>query len=293
MPLAFARANKQVYAEAMDVFTVENDFVLDLNILTAIDFLSATPAAVSTKLHSITLGKAIMSGYVRYELGMFDSSRLRTDLVKRLVYDFNLQTITIEVPDEHNPNAQNNGNNAGAAAGAAAGLAPTWFNLSTFHPRNDYSWALMKELVDVLLESGFESLRLLYNTPIHYDFEAQPEKLLNLYAMSRILYLDDEFEVETQVKRIEQARLAGRRNEFRDRKAVEQHVRRNRAMRQFRLGPGKRKAWESGNVIEMRKIVEARLPGMLASPVKDADGLGETKQLMLMAGPAPQDNLVL
>jgi hypothetical protein len=243
----------------MAIYSAENSFVLDLNILTAIDFLAAIPAPMAGNFSAITLGKSIMSGYVRYELGMFDSSRLRSDLVKRLVYEFNLKSISIEVPDEHNPNAQNGANggpgaNGGVPGGAGnGGAANAWFTLSTFHPRHDYSWSLMRELVDVLLESGFSTLRLLYATPLHHDIQNDPKTLLNLYAISRILYLDDEFEVETQVKRIEMARQAGRRDEFEDKKAVERYVRARRQMRKFEVGKGKVRGSEGSVVLIRRK----------------------------------------
>ena len=255
VPLALTRTNQQIYREAMEIFISENSFVLDLNILTAIDFLAAMPTALAVHFNSMTLGKGIMSGYVRYELGMFDSSRLRSDLVKRLVYDFNLKSISIEVPDEHNPNAQNNGNGAGGTVAGAGNANPnTWFQFPSFHPRHDYSWSLMRELIDVLLESGFQTLRLVYATPFHHDIVNDPKSLLKLYAVSRILYMDDEFEVETQVKRIEMARLAGRRDEFEDKKAVEKYVRSRRSMRKFEVGKASLRPWESGSAVMIRRL---------------------------------------
>jgi hypothetical protein len=280
-PLALSRTNKQIYEEVTAIFIGENDFILDLNILTAIDFLSAMPPSVSKHFTSITLGKTIMSGYVRYELGMFDSSRLRTDLIKRLVYEWNLKTISIEVPDEHNPNVTtiNGANGAVAIGGApAAGVANNWFNLSTFHPRHDYSWSLMRELVDVLIESGFQKLRLVYNTALADT--SDPKKLLNLYAVSRILYLDDEFEVETQVKRIEMARQAGRRDEFASKLEVEKYVRARRQIRQFCVGYGKRRGWENGSVIAIRKA-EA-----VDEKERRKEGLWEVGELLKMPGAA-------
>ena len=287
MPLAFARTNHQVHREATQIFISENSFVLDLNILTAIDFLAAMPTSQAMHFNSITLGKSIMSGYVRYELGMFDSSRLRTDLVKKLVYDFNLKSITIEVPDEHNPAAQANGNGAGGGGGAGAGggNANAWFNLSTFHPRHDYSWSLMRELIDVLLESGFQTLRLLYATPLHHDIVNDPKTLLRLYAVSRILYMDDEFEVETQVKRIEMARLAGRRDEFADKKAVERYVRSRRQMRRFEVGKGQLRPWETGSAVLIRRLG--------AKVEKGEEKMWDVKDLIQLPGAVESANLDL
>jgi hypothetical protein len=273
-PLALSRTNKQIYSEVMAIFIGENAFILDLNILTAIDFLAAMPADLSKHFSSFTLGKAIMSGYVRYELGMFDSSRLRTDLVKRLVYEWNLKSISIEVPDEHNPNATVNGANGNGANGA--GVGNNWFNLSTFQPRNDYSCSLMRELVDTLLESGFETLRLVYANPLPETTTSDPKNLLNLYAVSRILHLDDEFEVETKVKRIEMARLAGRRAEFENKAAVEKHVRARRQTRQFCVGVGKKRSWETGSVVVIRR------PGKGVGGGEE--GLWDVGRLMMMPG---------
>lgn len=272
MPLALCRTNRQIYEEVMKIYVSENDFILAQNILSAIDFLGAMPPALSQHFTSITLGRTIMSGYVRYELGMFDSSRLRADLVKKLVYDWNLNTISIEVPDEHNPNAPTNG----VITNPANGNAGAWFNLSTFHPRHDYSWSLMREIIDVLLESGFETLRLVYSTPLPYAMTSDPKKLLGLYAISRILYLDDEFEVETQVKRIEAARAAGRRTEFENKAAVERHVRARRHVRSFCIGLGKRKHWETGSVVIIKRVKSGRGGGN--------DGLWDVGELMKMPG---------
>ncbi|KIW02609.1 uncharacterized protein PV09_06057 [Verruconis gallopava] len=277
-PMALMRTHRQIYEEAMAIYIGHNDFILDLNILTAIDFLAAMPQKISQHFTNITLGKSIMSGYVRYELGMFDSSRLRTDLVKRLVYDWNLKTISIEVPDEHNPNPFTIGiNNQGHHGANGVAPAGVFFNLSTFHPRHDYSWSLMRELVDVLLESGFDNLRLIYNTPLppHLNVDSDPKKLLNLYALARILYLDDEYEVETQIKRIEAARAAGRRNEFPNKMAVERFVRERRTIRKFAVGVGLKKDWEEGSVIVIRR------PG---TTEKDKEKTYDIGDLMAMPG---------
>ncbi|KAE9978124.1 hypothetical protein EG328_001661 [Venturia inaequalis] len=220
MSVAILRTTKKIYEEALSIMFSENYFVLDLNMITAIDWLGSLPTArLSNFVTEIGLSKAIMTGYLRLELGLFDSSKLRQDFIRKLVYELNIKTINIEVPDQYKPDPR-----AAAAAAANPGGNP----LLAFRSRSDYSWSFTKELLDVLLDRGFTTLRLNYASP---HPSKDPHDLVKLYALARVLYKDDEFDVETAVKRTEMAREAGRRPEFADRAAVERYVRYNRRMR--------------------------------------------------------------
>lgn len=242
LSITILRTTKQIYEEALRIMFTENYFILDLNMITAIDWLGSLPTSkISSLVTEIGLSKAIMTGYLRLELGLFDSSKLRQVFIKKLVYELNIKTISIEVPDQYKPDPR-----AASAANAGVVLLPTP-QLLAFRSRSDYSWSFTKELLDVLLDRGFETLRLLYTSP-HPSNE--PHDLVKLYALARIIYKDDEFDVETAVKRAEMAREGGRRPEFADRAAVEKHVRANRRMRDVAAKyESSHHAWENTAVV--------------------------------------------
>jgi hypothetical protein len=272
--VAILRTTKQIYNEALRIMFSENYFILDLNMITAIDWLGSLPTArISGFVTEIGLSKAIMTGYLRLELGLFDSSKLRQDFIKKLVYELNIKTINIEVPDQYKPDPR-----ANAAAAAIPGMNP----LTQFRSRSDYSWSFTKELLDVLLDRGFSTLRLIYESP-HPSTEAQD--LVKLYALARILYKDDEFDVETAIKRTEMAREAGRRSEFSDRAAVEKFVRSNRRMRELAVKydiPGR--AWEAGTAVIVKSWEN------ISNNSINSEGLYEMKKLVKeAAGDLPRE----
>jgi hypothetical protein len=276
LSVAILRTTKQIYEEALRIMFSDNHFVLDLNMITAIDWLASLPTIkISGFVNEIGLSKAIMTGYLRLELGLFDSTRLRQDFIKKLVYDLNIKTINIEVPDQYKPSPS-----AATAAGIPGGNPLAAFS---FRSRHDYSWSLTRELLDVLLEGGFKTLRLNYESP-HPSTE--PQDLVKLHALARLLYLDDEFEVESSIKRIEMARVAGRREEFKDKAEVEKHVRSKRNMRDFTVKyDSLRRGWEKGNAVVVRMSGEDDAKGG-----KDADGFMEMRKLVReAAGDLPRE----
>jgi hypothetical protein len=275
LSVAILRTTKQIYDEALRIMYSENYFVLDLNMITAIDWLASLPTAkISGFVNEIGLSKAIMTGYLRLELGLFDSTKLRQDFIKKLVYDLNITTLNIEVPDQYKPNPS-----AATTAGIPGGNPLAAFS---FRSRSEYSWSFSKELIDVLLEGGFTTLRLTYESP-HPSTE--PQDLVKLHALARLLYTDDEFEVESSIKRIEMAREAGRRLEFKDRAAVEKHVRSRRKMRNFAVKYDTLKAWENGTVVCVRSSDD------VAKSKEDTAGFMEMKKLVkeAAAGDLPRE----
>jgi hypothetical protein len=243
VPIALARTCKQAAEECLPLFYSRNTFRLDLNILTAIDWLSSIPTAiVKGRMKSITLASAVMTGYVRSDYGLYDSSRLRNDLVKKLVYDLDIGTINLEVPDETRPpNAANN----------------PFTTLMHYNPRNDYSWPLTREFLDTLLSGGAEEMRLCY--PVKLT-ETTQESLTKLNAVSKLLYMDDDFEIGSLVKRIETARENGRRPEFKDKSDVERYVRSRRAVRKFSLKVGPSRPYEKGTAIVLTRPEKSLKP---------------------------------
>jgi hypothetical protein len=223
---------KQVAEECLPIFYGQNAFRLDLNILTAIDWLKTLPTAIiKGQMKSITLAKTIMTGFVRHEYGLYDSARLRNELVKKLIYELDIDTINLEVPDETPP----------------TNTAANPFNtLMHYHPSREYSWALMREFCDTLLSGGGDRLRLCY--PISLA-DTSPEKLYKLNAVSKLLYMDDDFEISAVVKRIDTAREHGKRPEFNSRADVEKYVRGRRAKRKFVLDAEGAKRFEKGTAI--------------------------------------------
>jgi hypothetical protein len=275
LPVAILRTTKQVYEEALQVLFSENHFILDLNMITAIDWLASLPIGRITGFVSeIGLSKAIMTGYLRLELGLFDSSRLRQDFIKKLVYDMNVKAISIEVPDQYAPvpsvptgGQQANGGNPLAAF--------------SFRSRHDYSWSLTRELLDTLLEGGFSTLHLNYASP---HPSAEQKDLIKLHALSRLLYLDDEFEVESSIKRIEMARVAGRRDEFKDKADVEKYVRSRRNMRDFGVKYDAVKGWWGrGTAVVVKRSAQG-------GDGKGSEGFVEMRKLIRdAAGELPKD----
>jgi hypothetical protein len=262
LSVAILRTTRQIYEEALRIMYSENYFVLDLNMITAIDWLGSLPTTrISGFVSEIGLSKAIMTGYLRLELGLFDSSKLRQDFIKKLVYELNIKTVNIDVPDQYKPDPR-------ATAVAIPGGNP----LPIFRTRSDYSWSFTKELLDVLLDRGFTTLRLLYESP-HPSME--PHDLVKLYALARILYKDDEFDVETAIKRTEMAREAGRRSEFADRAAVEKYVRSNRRMRELAVKyDSVNRAWENGTAVVVKSWDD------VAEREKNSEGLLEMRKLV-------------
>jgi hypothetical protein len=124
----------------------------------------------------------------------------------------------------------------------------------SFNPPTDYSWSLCREFVEVLLSGGATSLRLCYPT-LHASETLATA--LKLSAVSKFLYLDDEFEVDSNIKRHEQARIAGKRPEFKSKDDVERWVRARRAKRSFGVRYVSRKRWEKGSVVEIVRPSEA------------------------------------
>ncbi|KAF2420155.1 hypothetical protein EJ08DRAFT_31721 [Tothia fuscella] len=204
-------ANKQINTEASKVFYSTNNFILNLNILTAYDWVSSLPSSVKGQINAITLSGATMTGYVRYDLGLYDSSRLRTTFVNKLVYDLSISSITLEVPEEPAYATR-----TGGAANTSLGNMQNFLAFSS--SRTDFSWALCREFVEVLLSGGADSLRLLY--PSHHKIQTV-EAAMKLTAVGKFMYTDDEFEVDAAVKRLDMARLAGKRSEFKNKDDVE------------------------------------------------------------------------
>jgi hypothetical protein len=232
-PIAsLARVCKQVAEECLPIFYSQNVFRLDLNILTAVDWLKTLPTAIiKGRMKSITLAKTIMTGFVRHEYGLYDSARLRNELVKKLIYELDIDTINLEVPDETPPSS----------------TATNPFNtLMHYHPSREYSWALTREFCDTLLSGGGDELRLCY--PIALA-ETSPEKLYKLNAVSKLLYMDDDFEISAAVKRIDTAREHGKRPEFKSKADVENYVRGRRAKRKFALYAEGARRFEKGTAI--------------------------------------------
>jgi hypothetical protein len=230
--VALSRTCKQVAEECLRIFYGQNTFRLDLNILTAIDWLKTVPiTTIKGRMKSITLAKTIMTGYVRIEYGLYDSSRLRNELVRGLIYDFDIATINLEVPDETPP----------------ANTANNPFNtLLHYHPSREYSWSLTREFCDTLLAGGAEELRLCYPITLPSTMHSD---LIKLNAVSKLLYMDDDFEISAIVKRLDTAREHGRRKEFTSKADIERYVRERRAVRRFELRAEAARGFEKGTAV--------------------------------------------
>lgn len=198
MPLAIMRTNKKTRNEAMGVYVTQNKFVIDLSIETANDFLSGLPPTFVQQCTSLTLGRAMMSGF-------FWSSP-RDAFVQTLFYKLKLKTLSIQVPDD---------------------------DFGT----GDYCWLLLRELVEFFfLEGNMEELRLVYPNSVRQDIASSPKTLLELFAIKNILYLDQDYDASRRVERIDKARVSGQRAQFKDKHAIEAFVRSQRTVRNFAVG---------------------------------------------------------